>query len=322
MALDKPIRKLLFTLTSAAFTVMSAFPLLLSARPPALIVQDNRTTSPAGLTEAEERDLRQLIPQTLSWIAIWRQPTTCLVSNQIQELDFAATYKKMPNQEIEMDLEIRQRSVEVSFDRLHVSLKFERLYNLGLAPADVNVFCENSYREYKADVARVSAQNPIQPNETRSGEQKKPEEVLNRLRQMHPSPPEDQIIGTESRRHTIKSEVPASTTTDNEEKRVLYGRILEEVRKEIALGCSRGQTNYVTIPDFNIGDPAVYVLINGPYFGGGDYIEWIDFRRDRSSGEYVAQHVKSFGLPAEVDAFVKLIKQKSAKRKTLSCSEE
>src|SRR5882724_4201588 len=99
----------------------------------------------AKLSEAEDRDLEKLTPQTLSWLATWLEPTNCLLNEDIQRVDFAERYKKHEGQDIEMGVEVHQRSLVVYFDALHISLRFARLYNSGLSPAENTLFCEDNY---------------------------------------------------------------------------------------------------------------------------------------------------------------------------------
>lgn len=249
----------------------------------------------------------------------------CLVNDEIQELDFAETYKKYEGQEIEMGVEIHERSVVVSFDALHTSLSFACLYDSGLSPAEDNLFCENSYKESKAEVSRLQEINrPGYEEMLKEQRQRNPKsaEVMDRIRAVHPSPPEDKIVKEETRRFrmTKLTESHAQEVVNwGEKKKALYHRVLEVVRDQAKFGCGPGEKVEVTIPDFNLGDPAIYVLMKGPLYDVGHEIEWIDFDCDLSTGEYTAQHVKSFGLPDEIRSLVSMIKKKQITQLKLEC---
>lgn len=139
---------------------------------------------------------------------------------------------------------------------------------------------------------------------------------------MHSPPPEDKVVGEETRRYRMMqgTDGRANKMVDwSDEKTALYDRVLDVIRDQEKLSCTTGETVEVTIPNFNLGDPAIYILINGPFYGGGDYIEWIDFDREPSTGEYSARHMKSLGLPDEVRPLVPLIKSRQIKHLKLGC---
>jgi hypothetical protein len=320
------MRKVLFILgVSLVVTLVGLLKLVLPPRVTESSVKaELQEAQRAKLTEAEERDLQQFIPQTLSWIAAWREPTTCSVNDEIQKLDFAATYKKLREQEIEVGLEIRERSLVVYLDSLQTSLTFERLYPLGLSPAEINLFCEKSYEEYKAQISRMQELSRPRYEEMQKEQRKRdPKSALamDKIREMQPSVPEDKVIEKELRRYRL-TQNEASTNAKllwNDEKKPLYKRVLDVVRDQTKFACMAGEAVEATIPDFKVGDPALYVLIKGPFYGGGEYIEWIDFDRDSSTGEYTARHVKSFGLLDETQSYVGLIRQKQISKLRLKC---
>jgi hypothetical protein len=292
---------------------------------PAISVQQE--TQGAKLTEAEERDLEKLTPQTLLWISTWIQPTNCLVNENIQEPDFRETLKRYEGKEIEMRLEVHERSLVVSFDSLHTFLSFARLQKSGLAPAEYHLFCENSYKEYKTEISRLHDMNHPPSEEMlkqQSSRHPNSAEVMDGIRRMYSSPTEDQVLGEETRRYRVRQRTDSRANklgNWSDEKRALYDHILDVIRNQEKLSCAPAETVEVTIPNFDLGDPAIYVLLNGAFYGGGDYIEWIDFERDPSTGEYSAQHLKSFGLPDEVQPLATLIQTRQIRHLKLGCSE-
>src|SRR6266536_274963 len=319
--------RVLFTI-SVVFLVALVIVFKLATSPKATnsaVMVGRLETHRARLTEAEERDLEKLIPQTLSWIATWIQPTNCLVNEEIHKLDFVETYKKYERKEIEAGLEVHERSLVVSLDSLHTSLSFARLYDAGLSPAEFNLFCENSYKEYEAEVSRLQEMNRPRYEEMLKEQRvrdSKSAEVMDRIRKTHPHPTEDGVMGEEMRRYrmTQLTERGGSEIVDwSDEKKALYQRVLDVIRDQTKCAFERVEAVEATIPDFNLGDPAMYVLMRGPFYGGGNYIEWIDFDRNPSTGEYTARHMKSFGLPDEVQPLVPLIKRRQIKQLHLRC---
>lgn len=287
------------------------------------ILSDREQPNRTKLTEPEERDLAKFVPLALEWTAVWTQPTHCPAGDTVQKLDFAEVYKRHEGQEIEMGVEIYERSLVVSLDALHTSLRFARLYEYGLSPAEGNLFCENSYKESKAEVTRLQEENHLRYEEERL-RNTQATEVMNRIRAMHPPPPDDRVVGEQSRRYLVPqlSKSRELQPAWSDEKKTLYEQVVEVIRQQAKLGCRPGQTVGAALPDFSVGEPAIYILMSGPFYGGGNYVEWIDFERDPSNGKYTAQHAKSFGLPDEIPSLASLIRRREVKQLRLKCSPE
>jgi len=239
------------------------------------------------LTQAEERGLDELIPQALTWAVTWvPEPTSCPLGVPEQEtLDLTELYKRYEGQEVEMRLDITENNLKVYLVPLQTSLSFARLHNLGLSPPRLDFFCE--------DV---------------------PEEV--------------------KKHHQVRSYLVApvvkqpaqSEATWNIEKKRLYEQVLEVIQREACFSVSHapGKSIKVTVPDFNVGDPEIYVLFEGPpsQFDNGITIEWINFRRNPSSGDHTAEHMKNFGLPDETRRFAEVIRRKRVRETEVECSKK
>lgn len=296
-----------------------------------LSVQNPRTTAgseprkdSAPLTTAEEHDLQKLLPQTLAWVAKWKQPTNCLLNGQIVEYNFAALFKQYESQEIEISLDVGENTLVAYSDLLRIYVRFKRLHEFGLAPRDHQTYCGGSYAELKLwPVDSGTGQtSPIVEQARRSQADPKFIEAMESAIKKHPATPENTIRRQETRRDLLR---PLGQDSGDDEdpgsvqKTRLYQKILTVIREQAVFGCAPGAVITATIPDFKIGDPSIYVLMNGPGYFGAPYIEWIFFDREASTGEYFAGHMKMFALPDEVEPLRPLIKNKQIGTIKMNC---
>lgn len=261
---------------------------LAASRAPQTQGRSNHPARPhPTLTEREERELGELMPQALAWAVTWTpEPTSCPpgVPEQ-QTLDLRELYNRYEGREVEMRLDIGENDLKVYLIPLHTSLSFTRLHDLGLSPPRLGLFCKDVPEEIRRDhQVRSYSVAPI-----------------------------------------VKQLSPAEATWGND-KQQLYARVLEVVQREacFSLSYSTGKSVKVTVPDFEVGDPEIYVLFEGPpsKSNNGTSIEWIDLGRDSSSGAYTAEHMKNFGRPDETKQLAELIRRKRVRETVVECSEQ
>lgn len=256
--------------------------------------------SPQPLTKYEEQDLQRLLPQTLEWAARWEEPTNCL--GQDAKLDIAEKIRQSQGEEIQLHLEIAENKLLVSADSLHLFLSFTRLYEKGLTPPGLYRFCEETYADYLSARERADSswRDAVKENPA----------LMERLE--HTSLTTHAVSKEEVRMYaldTFRVYSPAREVAKwSDEKRELYDRIVETVRHEANLGCEDGKSAIISIPDFNVGDPIIYVSIKDGYYGPDELrVLKVTLDRDHVSGKFTAMASRSFGIDNEQKSFVKKI---------------
>jgi hypothetical protein len=318
------MRKTLLLASIVVVTISTGVSMKLSLQNPKVAVDSEPRKVSATLTTAEEHDLQKFLPQTLAWVAMRRQPTNCLLNGQIVDYNFAALYKQYESQEIEISLDVGENTLVAYSDLLLIYIRFKRLREFGLAPRDHQTYCGTSYAALKiwpAD-SGTGQTSPIVEQARRSQANPKAIEALESNIKEHPVTPENTIRRQETRRVLLRPLDQDSGDDEDpgsEQKNRLYQKILSVIREQAVLGCAPGAVVTATIPDFKIGDPSIYVLINGPGYFVDPYIEWLDFDREASTGEYIAGHRKDLALPEEVAPFRSLIKSKQIGQIKINC---
>lgn len=285
--------------------------------------------SPLLLTSAEEADLKKLTDQAVSWALIWNtQPTKCLQGDTVTPLDLRKTYEQHRGQQVEMTVVITEANVGVYLAPLHIKLGFRRLKDIGLSPPSPGYFCENSYQEYVAA-------------ETRKAEQQRP--VGEQIRERAEADPQISAIlkslrnkDSEASTSKVQQDVRSYKIPDlaehpvtpfgswGEDKKQLFDRVAVISRKKVEeVFCEPGKSTRIIVPDFSVGDPSIYVLVEPPSSDNSSIDEtsilWIQFTRNASTGNYDAYLVKSFGLPDELDWYRPLIENRRAKELNIIC---
>jgi hypothetical protein len=285
----------------------------------ALNERPNATESTAStLTPEEERDLKIWVPQALSWFAVWSESGRCLWNGEIVEAGFLIQYNQYKLQEVPMGLDIGERDLVVYFDSLHTYLRFKRLHKLGLTPGDPTFNCDPSYADYKAGVELQKAKSrPDYEAAIKRAKVTNPEfaEARKRYDAAH--------ADFKVRRNEIRSyflaplaEQPVSPQESwTGQKKELYEKVLTVMRSYLKSSYQPGDKIEITIPAFELGDPATYVLVKGPNRDDHEIV-WISFERDES-GKYSAHQVKIFGLPDEMRSLVPLIRKYKVAHVTL-----
>lgn len=316
------MRKTLLLGTIVVLAISTGVSMRLSLQSPKVTAEPRRNSAP--LTVAEEHDLQKFLPQTLAWIATRSQPTPCLLNGQIVDYNFAALYKQSESQEIEISLDVSENTLVAYSDPLLIYIRFKRLREFGLAPSEHRTYCGASYADLKLwPVDSGTGQtSPIVEQARRSQANPKAIEALESNIKNDPVTPENTIRRQETRRVLLRPLGQDSWDDEdpgNEQKNRLYQTILSVIREQAVLGCAPGAVVTATIPDFKIGDPSIYVLIDGPAYFGAPYIAWLYFDREASTGEYIAGHRKDIALPEEVAPVRSLIKSKQIGQIKINC---
>jgi hypothetical protein len=145
-------------------------------------------------------------------------------------------------------------------------------------------------------------------------------EIVDQINEKYPSPDYDKVTREEVRTYRVPmltAEAVEPYEAWNDEKRSLYERVLEVARAEAVLHCQPDKPVLMTVPDFQIGDPDIYVLLDAP--ATRRTVEWITFSRDLSSGEFTAEPAKNLGLADEIKPLVPLIKARQVKQLSVPC---
>lgn len=318
------MRKTLLLGSVVVLAISTGVSMRLSVQSPKGTAYSEPRKDSAPLTTAEEHDLQKLLPQTLAWVAKWWQPTNCLLNGQIVEYNFAALYKQYESQDIEISLDVGENTLVAYSDPLLIYVGFKRLHEFGLAPRDIQTYCGTSYAQLKVwPVDSGTGQtSPIVEQARRSQADPKFIEAMEAAIKKHPPTPENTIRRQETRKALLRPLGQDSGDDEDpggEQKTRLYEKVLAVIREQAVFGCAPRAVVTATIPDFKIGDPSIYVLINGPGYDGLPYIEWIFFDRAASTGEYIAGHRKTFGLPDEVEPLRSLIKSKQIGQIKMNC---
>jgi hypothetical protein len=278
-------------------------------------------TMASPLSQSEESDLHKLLSQALLSMKTWdgRTDTGCPEVNE-KQFNLTETIKEKEGQEIEIRLDVRENTLVVYLDQLRMYLVFPRLHDKGLAPPIDRQFCEKSY----ADSVATQKQYPYfeRSKKTVRGDPGMTA-IIDQINEKYPSPDDDKITREEVRTYrvpTLTAKAVEPYDDWNNEKKDLYKRILEIMQREACLSLSYSP-NYpvtVTVPDFNLGDPDIHLLLTG-HSRNSSSIEWIIFSRDVSNGKYTAEPAKNLGLADEIKPLIPLIKAKQAKQITVEC---
>jgi hypothetical protein len=275
-------------------------------------------TLASPLSQAEDSDLQKLLSLALLSFKTWEDGYTGCSDANGKDFNLADSIKEEEGKERETRLDVRENSLVVYLDPLRMYLVFPRLHDRGLAPPIDRQFCEKSYED------AVATQKQY-PYFERSKKDVRGDPgmtaVVDEINEKYPSPDYDKITREEVRRYQVPL-LNANTIEPyaawTREKRNLYDRVLEVAREEAIFHCKPDKPVRVTIPDFEIGNPNIYVLLEAP--ATRTTVEWIKFSRDVASGEYIAAPAKNLGLADEVKPLVRLIKREQVKQVSVTCS--
>ena len=114
-------------------------------------------------------------------------------------------------------------------------------------------------------------------------------------------------------------------SVDDPEKHALFEALIKYAND---IACHRLQTDVgqkvkISIPNFEVGDPGIYLLITqkpSEYELSGETIEWVDFDFNAGKNQFLPKFSKSFGLPDELAHWAKIIRENTLKTLTLPCS--
>jgi hypothetical protein len=280
------------------------------------------------LTSGEEADLKRLTDQALSWALLWNtQPSNCLQGDKVAVLDLRKTYEQHRGQQVEMSLVITETNVGVYLAPLHLKLGFLRLKDFGLSPPSTSYFCESTYEEYVAAEKRKVEQQRSVGNQIRERAEADPQisEILKSAEKDSEVPTSKPQEQTRSYKVPDLADQPvAAFDSWSEEKKHLFQRIAAIATGKVEeVFCEAGQTTRVLVPDFDMGEPSIYLLVEPPAGVKSSIDEtsilWIQFTRNIATGDYDAYLVKTFGLPDELDWYRPLIEKRKARELKVTC---
>jgi hypothetical protein len=285
--------KVTFVLTAAVILLLiGSITLWMSSKSKKIVPENIKPNSAElTLTQQERTDFASFTQKALAWNKTWTAPTNCLKDDKIVQLDFADLIRKHEGQQLETKLIITDDELVVAFDPLHLYLVFPRLHSLGLGLPKTGYFCEQTYEEY-------------------SGKSRKRIDKIN----------DNSLKETKWFQFAPIKEAPTEqyNVWDDRKKR-LFEHVLAVATDAAGWHCNKGDYVSIVIPDFQVGDPSIHVLLKAPG-SNTTTIEWINFYRDSSTGEFIAQHVKNFGLRDEIEPLIPLIKQKQVRAVNIQCS--
>jgi hypothetical protein len=294
-------------LLSAIAASVTAFAVLFGCSPPRLEARRNSLPQTAeahivsqGLTEAEEEAFKQLLPQTLAWMQMWQPNSTCIDETPDELLSGGFKRLKQPNEssvnlpklfqqyegkQVDVKLKVTPYRLEVYLIQIQTLLKFNRLAGDKLEALRPSYICSLSAENFGTDYETTTYIIPS------------------------------------------LSETPSSSKeTWSGDKELLHKQLVQTIENELCFSLSyvAGRPIKVTIPDFKVGDPEIYILLEGERtkYSDGVSIEWIKFTRKGINGQYSTEAIKNFGLPDETKELIKLIKERRAEQFEAKCKED
>jgi len=236
----------------------------------------------AGITEEEKRNLQHLLPQVLLWSYRWK-------------IRIGDNHGSSASQDASYGSEWLAKLKEVENTDLEVNIE-ETPKQLIAYIADLAV----QIRFNRVDGANLSA---LRPEILTFNSEHAYETLVMRSPSMH--------------------DAGRIATKMSSQKSHMLNRIktLEMEKACFSLSNSSNERIRVTIPDFDVGDPELYVLLQGNRSGASDgkSIDWIRFET-RSDGEIIPVLDKNFGLPDEVKSFSPLIERMKYASVDVDCS--
>jgi hypothetical protein len=227
-----------------------------------------------------------------------------------------------------MTVVVTGTNVGVYLAPLHMRLGFRLLKDLGLSAPTISYFCENSYDEYiTAERHKVEQQRPVDEEIMERAKAAPQISAILRSLENKGSKESPSEVQWEVRTYTVPDQAKQTVApfdSWNEEKKHLFERILVIARKEVErVFCESGKSTTITVPDFSVGDPSIYLLVEPPSGDESSIDETsilsIQFTRNDSTGEYDGYLGKTFGLPDELNWYRPLIEKRGAKELSIIC---
>jgi hypothetical protein len=276
------------------------------------IADEQASSHLSPLTEAEEKDLSAMTGQVLRWTAQWQPgPHRFLKNGEVVSYSLPQLIKQYAGQEITLNVVLSETSVTVYLVPLHLKYRARRLYNIGLSNPHPEQLTEDTYEACIAEEARLEERLRA-ISETTSVQMSKATSALETSEEKR----------QEVRYYRIPM-VAASPEKDLERDKKtagFYEQLIALAQTSIKQSyCSAGKSFYLTVPEFHLSDPAIYLLVSSSH-QQDIAVEWFDFYREINSGEFGAYHVKSVELPGERDYWATTIKQWKNKALKVTCA--
>ncbi len=268
----------------------------------------------------EEAELLRMIPVVTAWIVGWSSDNEPCRNGQ--NIALKAQLEKMSGKQVTAKIEVSKSKIYVSMDELHHRFVFRRTQAKGLYLEKHQPYCGNSYDEDVKENAESS---------TRALQiMKDMKDKLSAIGIHVPDESEQStsIIYREDRLFEISSLIhnkkPAAEKAAEwgDAKKALYNKILNSVSLDSRVTCEEDYEIALAIPDFEVDDPGIYVLLNerpGYYNASGQSIVYLAFSKNDSNTGSEISEVKRIGLEDEVRYFSQKIKEKSSRTTKIIC---
>ena len=252
-------------------------------------VNDLNGKQKTELTLNETENLKKLIPQVLAWAYKWKLNLGCYV-NSIENIKINDT-----------------RDNDTSWIKNYKNIKNK----------DVEVKIEVSEYQIIAYVELVGVKLKFNRINGSRLESLRPERIC--------SLSSEKLSDNYVIHNIFFSESLSDSLNNNVIKKNLYGRIVELVKGNACYSLSNesGGKIRITVPDFEVGDPEIYILLQGnkTNFSDGVSIDWIRFGLSSEDNQYQPILEKNFGLLDETASRKKIIKENQIRTFEVSCSE-
>lgn len=273
------------------------------------------------MSQEEKAELLRMIPHVIAWMVDWYSGDKAPCPEG-ENIALKNQLEKAPNKQVMATIEASRSKIFVTMDALHHRFVFGRTQGKGLYLQTHNRYCTSSYAEHvkkyedsskiaiqtmKATLDKLSALGIKVPSES---EEDKVilyrEDVLFDVSSLLP----------DKQRHAErKSEWDIA-------KKSLYNKFLNAVSLDSRVTCEKGLEIELSIPDFEIDDPGIYLLlIERPGYSNasGRSIVYLGFRKNDSNTGHEISEIKLIGLEDEVNYFAKKIKEKSPRAEKIIC---
>jgi len=257
---------------------------------------------PIPLTHEEEEGLAQLLPQSLRWVAEWNDHSfVCRERGQINWFD---NWHALQGRTISIKILRSDKHLEVAIEPLHLAFDFLRLHELGLGPALPVHFCENSIEEFltrKREFAENMTQSSKETIEHLHSDPRMAPLFEHLNEEAKPFKDSGETI-EESREFKMPLMVsPQRRTSTSETQQMLVHLAIAAAQKDVLQMCSPGDRYELIVPEMEVGDPGIYILVKAVKTGE-ICIEDVYFDRN-PSGEYHAFSGKCMDDPEVVALF-------------------
>lgn len=261
------------------------------------------------LSQTEINELKILTNQTLLWIKIWEpKPWRCKTG---EELNMPEIFDSLEGKEVEMRIKKLKNNFTVYLISLHLKFDVKRTENSALGIPSVEYFCEDTY-EARIAVEKQNVQQMQRwktqvekhsltiPNPTILENRRYAKSLKEENKEIQTMESEEQAIVETKFYKVPKLDSNFERNQDiTDQKRDLYEQIAFIIQNQAEqFYCASNERIKAVIPEFNIGDPAIYILIKSPN-SIETSVAWLNFTRNGSTKDFSVYFVKDIELPKD-----------------------